>query len=122
MIIADTSVWIDYLKGSNYVKKEFEELLHKRKILAVSAVFGELLQGARNSREVNIISGFWINLPKLSEDDLFIRSGNLSRKHKLFAMGIGLIDCYILAAAIQENVGIWTLDKKLVRVIHLLSP
>jgi predicted nucleic acid-binding protein len=121
MIIADTSVWIDYLKGSDYVKTDFEQLLHKRKLLAISPVFGELLQGAKNSREVNIIMGFWINLPKISEEALFVKAGNLSRKHKLFARGIGLIDCFLLAAGIQGNFGIWTLDKKLNKLIVSLS-
>ena len=121
MIIADTSVWFDYLKGSKYVKTDFEQLLQKRKLLAISPVFGELLQGARNSREVNIITEFWINLPKMSEDYLFIKAGDISRKQKLFARGIGLIDCYILAAGIQENFGIWTLDKKLNNVIESIS-
>jgi len=121
MIIADTSVWIDYLKGSNYVKTDFEQLLHSRKLLAISAVFGELLLGAKNSREVNIITGFWMNLPKMSEEALFINAGNLSRKHKLFAKGIGLNDCFILAAGIQGNFAIWTLDKKLKNVIDSIS-
>ena len=121
MIIADTSIWINYLKGSNDVKQVFEQLLQRRKVLALSAVFGELLQGARNNREKKIITGFWINLPKMNEDDLFIQAGNISRENKLYAKGIGLIDSYILAAAIQEDISIWTLDKKLEKVINNIA-
>ena len=118
MIIADTSVWIEYLRGQNPdISEPFQVYLKKRKIVAVSAVFGELLQGVKNKREQRIVEGFWKHLPQLDEKDLFVEAGLLSRDYKLISKGVGLIDAYIISAALRHDLNIWTLDKKLDRVI-----
>lgn len=121
MIIADTSVWIEYLKGNSDITGLFIPYLRKNHIIAVSAVFGELLQGVRNRREREIITEFWINLPKVDERELFMEAGKLSNQHKLYAKGIGLIDCYILAGALKHDHALWTLDKKLLGIIDELN-
>jgi len=45
MIIADTSVWIDYLKGNEEIKATMIPYLRRDNVVAISAVFGEFLQG-----------------------------------------------------------------------------
>jgi len=121
MIIIDTSVWIDFLRGDEDLKPIFKQILEKRKVIALSAVFGELLQGVRSEREMNIVAGFWKNLPKVDESDLFIKAGKLSYRHHLISEGIGLIDCCILVAALDNNAEIWTLDRKLNKAIDDLG-
>lgn len=121
MIIADTSVWIEYLKGNNEITGLFTPYLRKKHIIASGAVFGELLQGVKNKREREIITGFWENIPKVNEEGLFIEAGNLSNKYKFYANGIGLIDCYILAAALKYDLALWTLDKRLLRAVDMIS-
>jgi len=120
MIIVDTSVWIDYLKGSPEITSILNQLLQKRQVMAISVIFGELLQGVRNRREREVVYGFWNNLPKMDESNLFIEAGNLSGKNKLFSTGVGLIACYILSASIREDLDIWTFDKKLEGIIDNL--
>ena len=83
--------------------------------MALSAVFGELLQGAKNESEEKIILEFWRDLPKVNETELFIEAGKLSFKKKLFSKGVGLIDCYILSAVKANRLSLWTLDKKLLK-------
>ena len=118
MIIADTSVWIEYLKGKNpEITQSLKPRLERRKVVAISAVFGELLQGVKNKREREVINSFWKNLPHVDETDLFIEAGNIANEYKLYSKGVGLIDGYILSAALRHNLPIWTLDKKLDRVI-----
>lgn len=118
MIIADTSVWIEYLRGKNPdVADPMVVHLKRREIVAVSAIFGELLQGVKNERARNIIQGFWQHLPHIDETGLFIKAGLISEKHKLISQGVGLIDAYILSAALTHDLPIWTLDKKLDSVI-----
>ena len=121
MIIIDTSVWVNFLKGDEGLKPLFKNILEKNHVIALSAVFGELLQGLRNERERTIIQGFWYNLPKVNEKDLFIKAGLMSNRHGLHSKGVGLIDCYILAAALDNNAEIWSLDKKLNRAIELVK-
>ena len=121
MIIVDTSVWIDFLRGDEDIKHLFTRILKKRYVISLSAVFGELIQGVRNNREMEIILGFWHNLPKIDEQNLFVEAGHLSNEHGLILKGVGLIDYYILAAALQTNAEIWTLDRKLNQTIDSIQ-
>ncbi|MEQ6118309.1 PIN domain-containing protein [Reichenbachiella sp. MALMAid0571] len=114
MILVDTSVWISFLKKSDpHIVDIIKIYIKKQEIYTVSAVFGELLQGVKNQRERDIINILWESLPKVDEQYLFIRAGNISNKYKLFAKGVGLIDCYLLAACADNDLALWTLDKKL---------
>ena len=122
MILADTSVWIEFLKGRNKeVGDRMLVQLKQRNVLAASPVFGELLQGVRNEREKNIVETYWNNLPKENEQDIFIYAGQLSYEYKLFSKGIGLIDCAILGLAIIGKHSLWTLDKKLQKIAVVVN-
>ncbi len=121
MILADTSIWISYFRESDLDLMDiFDSYLKKNDIYTVSAVFGELLQGAKNRREKKVIEDFWFSLPKVGEDSLFIKAGLNSNKYNLFNQGVGLVDCYILSACIENNLALWTLDKKLQRAYDLI--
>lgn len=122
MILVDTSVWVSFLRKTDPDLSDIlKKYLKKEQVYAVSAVFGELLQGAKNNRERHLISVLWENLQKVTEEDLFIAAGNLSNRYKLYASGVGLIDCFILAAAMENNLALWTLDKKLQKAVDLVS-
>lgn len=121
MIIVDTSVWIEYLKGNENYKDILPQYLKKKHVVAISPVFGELLQGVKNKREHEIIIGFWESLPKINENELFIKAGKLSQKYKLYNAGVGLIDTYLLAAALKNEYTLWTLDKTLIKAIDIIE-
>ncbi len=118
MIIIDTSVWIEFLKGNEEVSGIMKSYLKRREVYGLSSIFGELLQGVKNKKERLIIEGFWLALPKISEKDLFIEAGRLSNSHNLISKGVGLIDAYIIAAGMVTEAPIWSLDKKLNRVMQ----
>ena len=114
MILVDTSVWISFLrKDDSDIEYILKTYLRKDHVYTVSAVFGELYQGVKNKREREILNVIWESLPKVEERDLFIQAGILSNKYKLYAKGVGLIDCYLLAACFNQELNLWTLDKKL---------
>ncbi len=121
MTVVDTSVWIEYLRGNKQVSDILIKMLNSRKVMAISAVFGELLQGVQNTRERAVVSGFWENLPKQTEEDIFIKAGRLSNEFKLINQGVGLIDCYILAFAMHYDCELWTLDKKLLKAMDRIE-
>lgn len=121
MIIVDTSVWIEYLKGNEHYRIVLPQYLKEKHVVAISAVFGELLQGVKNKREYEIITGFWESLPKVNEDELFIEAGKLSNEFKLYNAGVGLIDTYLLAAALKYDYALWSLDKKLNKAIDIIE-
>ena len=91
-------------------------LLEQKEILGVELVFAELLRGSKTKREKDIISQYWLHLPKLSMDTVFIEASKVSRSKKWFSKGVGLIDCAILHYARKANAKLWTIDKKLLGI------
>ena len=93
------------------------KLLEENQVLAMELIFGELLQGVKNNREKSIINEYWLNLPKFSEKNIFIKAGIESRANRWLDKGIGLIDSAIIIMAKETQSTIWTLDKKLLKAL-----
>jgi len=113
VIILDTSVWIEFLKGNVGYFAKVRELIEKQQVLAHEPIFAELLQGVKNKREDEIIHQYWTFLPKTNIRNSWIKAGEYSAQHKLLAFGVGIVDACILVAALETQSSIWTLDKKL---------
>lgn len=113
MIIADTSIWIEFFKANELFYTKLKYLIDTGQILSVEPVFAELLQGARNKRERNLLLNYWKNLPGYSKDDLLIEAGIISSENKWISKGVGLIDSAIIVIAKKTKSKIWTLDKKM---------
>ena len=118
MIIADTSVWIEFLKGNELVFSKMQALLENLEIVALEPVFGELLQGAKNKRERQIILDYWKNSPRIDIQDLWIDAGLYAGEKKLFSKGVGLIDGYIIVASLKTSAQVWTFDEKLSKILQ----
>jgi len=117
MILIDTSIWIEFLKAKSPYYDEVSDLLEENRVLALSCIFGELLQGAKSKRERTIIKDIWTYLPRIDERHLFIKAGLESGIKKWTDKGIGLIDSVIITSARQTNAKIWTLDKKIQTIL-----
>ena len=113
MILADTSIWIEFFKGNPKFFQLMRELLERQEVLGLSPIYGELLQGARDLREERVLLNYWESLPKINEEKLWIEAGKLSREKKLVSKGIDLIDSVIILASNQTHSKVWTLDKKI---------
>ena len=113
MIILDTSIWIEFLKGNPLYFSHVQEVLENQNVLIIDCIFAELLQGSKDKRERDIILLYWNNLPKVDVDELYIKAGIYSSEHKLISKGIGLIDSVIIVSCHHYKAKIWTLDKKL---------
>jgi len=116
-IIADTSVWIEFLKGNQNIFSLMNRLLEKKRIIAVDCIFGELLQGVKNSREKDIILGYREYLQGLDEYNVWIEAGIYSSENKLLEKGVGLIDSVLVVMSIKNHIKLWTLDKKLKKIL-----
>ena len=118
MILVDTSVWVEFLKGHQPYLDQMKQLLDERQVLAVEPVFGELLQGAKDDRERRILLQFWENLPKNQMEEAWVKAGELSSRNKWIDHGIGLVDAVLIISARESKAKVWTLDKKLKSVLH----
>ena len=117
MIVVDTSIWIDFLKANEPIFTRMQVLLENGQVIANECVFAELMQGAKEKRERDIISEYWHNLPKYTNDGILLIAGKESGLNKWFIKGVGLIDCAILMYAREIKGQLWTLDKKLLSIL-----
>ena len=116
-VVIDTSVWIEYLKGNAEFFDVCQELLENGRVYGLELIFAELLQGAKGKREVDKIITFASLVPTLDEPYLIIEAGLLSQESNLVNQGVGLIDAVIIHSVKKNELVLWTLDKKLRKVI-----
>lgn len=117
MTILDTSVWIEFLKRNPLFFIPVKNLLERQQVLGLEWIFGELLQGAADKREKDIILSYEENIPKFDSTNIWIEAGIYFSDERLYAKGVGLIDCAIIIAAQRTGSTIWSLDKKLNNVL-----
>ncbi len=111
MILVDTSVWIDHLRGGD---PELASLLQVGQVLAHPWVIGELALGHLSRRSE--ILGLLGNLPQATAaTDVEVLT--LIDSRKLFGLGIGYVDAHLLAATmLTTGARLWTRDKRLAAV------
>ena len=118
MILADTGVWIDFLRRGD---EQLVRLLNRSAVLGHPCVTGELALGnLRNRIEIlNLLR----DLPQavIAEHDEVFR---LIADHRLHGHGIGYVDAHLLAAArLTPDATVWTKDKRLAKLAGcLMSP
>lgn len=118
MILADTSIWVEFLRYNEAIFSVMAKHLENQEILAMECIFAELLQGAKDQREISIIYDYWKNLPKVDESGILLQAGEFSGRNKLISKGIGLVDTAIIVLARKTASKVWTLDKKLLRCLE----
>lgn len=117
MILVDTSVWIEFFRGNEPYFSELKELIESSEVVVHEVVFGELLQGCKNKNEVSFILEYWENLNSLTSDGSFLLAGKLSFESKHIDKGIGLIDSVLINEVRSKKLRLWTLDKKILKVL-----
>ena len=108
MILVDSSVWIDHLRGGDGA---LTALLERNGVLAHPFVIGELALGSLRQRDV--ILAALQDLPLAVVADNAETLGFITR-HSLHGRGIGYIDAHLLASArLTAGSTLWTRDKRL---------
>ena len=121
MIIADTSIWIEFLRAHEPCVERMATLLDRGEVLGAPWIFGELLQGARDVRELTFLQRLWRALPKpeLSMcEGVWIRAGIESPRGRWHSRGVGLIDAAIACLALEMGCKVWSLDSRLVEILR----
>lgn len=115
MILVDTSVWVDHLRGGN---RRLESLLDDGDVLIHPFVIGELACGALRNRDqvLALLQALpEVNTAEHSEVIAFLDRG------RLYGRGIGWIDAHLLASARLSDAPLWTLDRRLSRIAAALK-
>jgi hypothetical protein len=108
MILVDTSIWIDHLRGSD---EHLSGLLTAGRVVMHPYVLGEVALGNLKNRAA--VLGAMSDLPlAMAATDDEVR--HFIDTRALFALGIGYIDAHLLAAVtLAPGTRLWTRDRRL---------
>lgn len=108
MILVDTSVWVDHLRRRN---ARLVRLLEDAEVACHPFVVGELALGQLRNRDELIAL-----LEELPSTRVATHAETLSvvEQRGLAGTGIGWLDAHLLASALLERCGLWTLDRPLI--------
>ena len=106
MILVDTSIWVDHLRGGD---ERLSELLDGRQVVTHPFVIGELALGHLKPRRA--ILQMLKDLPKATvATDVEVLQ--LIDQDGLFGLGVSYIDVHLIASArLTPGISIWTRDK-----------
>lgn len=123
-VIVDTSVLIDFLKGSEKYAEEITSLLVKNCAITTGIIIAELLQGIKNPKEEQKISELMtaINTLEISTE-LWIKAGKLSSSLRKKGINLPLTDVAIATLALEYNLYVFTMDKHFEQIpgVHLFN-
>ena len=115
MVLVDTSVWIDFLRGTPSASAQTLEalLIDRADVCICGVILTEILQGIRNDKHVaqtRDLLDAAVFLPMTHET--FINSAQLYRKLRKKGFTIRKpIDCMIAAVALEHDVPLLHKDK-----------
>jgi predicted nucleic acid-binding protein len=116
MILADTSLWIDYLRHGEPL---LADQLSQGNILMHGMVLGELAIG--NFKNRPLLLKRWSALPFIQTmPDAQVL--DFIETHQLMGRGVGWIDLHLLTAvSVVGTVQLWTRDKRLRSIAETLN-
>ena len=105
MFLIDSSVWVEYFrsKGSPKVKERVKPILQSDDAVSCGTVVVEILRGARNEKDFQILRDSLVSLPQIPIDDTVIERASrwgflLDRKGKV----VSTTDLLIASAAYKK--------------------
>jgi hypothetical protein len=105
MFLIDSSVWIEYLrpKGSQKIKERVKAILQREEAVSCGIIIVEILRGARNEKDFQVLRDSLVSLPQISMDDTVIERASrwgflLDRKGKV----VSTTDLLIASAAYKK--------------------
>ena len=116
MILADTSLWIDHLRGGD---AEFAAWLEGGEVLMHPFVLGELAVGNLNRREALLRDLGRLPQAVVARADEVL---SLISREKLHGLGLGYVDAALLASALlTPDARLRTRDRRLQSVADRLT-
>lgn len=109
-ILADTSVWVDYLRNK---RTPILDRLSLGDIVIHDYVIGELVLGGIGQTKLAMLNQLR-RCHCASHDEVM----HLIAERGLINRGLGYVDAHLLAAALIGRLQLWTLDKALQQAAH----
>jgi predicted nucleic acid-binding protein len=116
VILADTSIWIDFLRGRG---PGLQKLLASGLIAMHPFIVAEIALGSLKNRQrtFSLLESLWqVKVAQLHEVRHMIEA------HRLYSRGIGLTDAHLIASCLlTPGMQLWTLDSALAKVAASLN-
>ena len=119
-VLPDTSIWIDYFRGTEPVASAFDRVLATEEPVICGPILAELLAGAPPPQREEL----WLALASLPFAELgrdaWAQAGELAHELRSRGEGLPLLDVLIAVAAVRAHAALWTRDRDFERVVDLL--
>jgi tRNA(fMet)-specific endonuclease VapC len=115
MILIDTDVLIQFLKGDSRAVKALEAMSDSRAVSAITAM--ELYFGGRDKKEIKLLQKFLSNFIILQLDEEISRKGIAMIERYAKSHGLCIPDALIAATALLKNLELLTCNRKDFRFI-----
>jgi predicted nucleic acid-binding protein len=116
MILADTSIWVDHLRGQN---PQMQRLLGAGQIVMHPFIVAEIALGSlhnRRQRLEDMEALLEVTVAQLGEVRQMIEA------HSLYSKGIGLTDAHLIASCLMTpGTRLWTKDSAMQKVAKALG-
>lgn len=110
MLIIDTNVIVDYLRGEASALNFFEQTDDNLSVSVITVA--ELYAGVKGTREEEIVESFMELFEIFPVTNIIAKKGGeICNKYKA-RFGVGLADALIAATSIHHRLGLVTLNKK----------
>jgi predicted nucleic acid-binding protein len=120
-VLVDTSVWIDYFRGTEPVATELSRVLADEPPVICGPILAELVAGTPSAQREDV----WLALAglpfvELGRDD-WTRCGEVANELRRSGARVPLLDILIAAAAVGAGAALWTRDSDFERIREVLG-
>ena len=121
MVIADSSIWIDFQRDpGSETGRELDRLLDADEVVMVGPVLTEVLQGARSEGELEFFSSHLTALLFLeTSQETWVRAGELNYQLRQSGNMLSVGDLVISTLGLQHDMAVYSLNGDFDRVAGL---
>ncbi len=116
MILVDTSVWIDFLKGANSKEREIlRRLIEEDEDISITEIIlTEILQGIKEDKDFKKVKDYLLEFPvhKPKGTETYLKAAGIHRDCRKKGKTVRkTVDCIIAAICIENNLVLLHKDK-----------
>lgn len=119
-ILPDTSIWIDYFRGTEPAATELDRLLADEPPALCGPILAELVAGLATDQRDDV----WLALSSLTfvelGRDAWTQAGELAHELRRRGASVPLLDLLIAVAAVRADAALWTRDTDFERISDVL--
>ena len=124
MLLIDSSVWIDFLRGAGSPETALLDahLAGRKPVATTGIILQEVLQGAKSERDFNLLEARLSALQYLpASKRTHVEAAALLRKSRTKGVTVPTTDALIAAVAVEHMAGLLTADHAHFRALARIS-